>query len=371
MDDHVEIYRKREPASLPNAVVREFNEDSTSLLAHYVLDGRGVFSDILRIAESGRFTGNGIDWRKIEPSRLAMATRVLALTAETAGEFERAQRMYDLLARKYGMKRIPDFHQGIHAQVAFRNRDIRRLRELMSGYRRIPAPVRATMELNLAHPSVDLGNDWGGWLTRLETLMPPARFSFAADDDLGQTPFDRLRAEPYDRVQDAATVTVVVTCHEPDEQLTTSVRSICAQSWRNLDILIIDDGSSEESDAVLKACEAMDDRVRVVRLAGNRGTYGARNRGIDLAEGEFLTFQDADDWSHPNRIEHLLAKLRADESAKIVVADGIKIESDLTVDRVGRPWSTSACPPRCSASPNCVNDSATSTASASRPTGST
>lgn len=336
LDDYLDIYSKREPASLPNAVIRGPSDDAERLLAHHVLSGGGDFSDIIEIAEAGEFIGDRARWSDVHPARFAMAARVLALRAQTNREFLRAQRFYDFLVRTYGEKRLPDFQQGIHVQLAFRNRDIRRLGRLLSRYERIPAPVRATMELNMVNPAVTSNSDWETWFSKLQTMMPSARFSISSEDP-ALAPLDRLRAEPVNSVQEETTVTVVVTCFEPDEQLITAVRSLTCQSWRNLDILIIDDGSAEEYRAVLKTCEAMDERVRVVRLEENRGTYHARNLGMDLANGEFLTFQDSDDWSHPNRIEHLLGRLLADETAKVVTADGIKVGSDLTVDRIGRP----------------------------------
>ncbi|GAB3228785.1 hypothetical protein GCM10027447_21420 [Glycomyces halotolerans] len=336
LDDYRDTYKKREPASLPNSVIRSFSEDTAELLAHHVLDGTGEFADIVDVAEAGKFLRNDIKWSQIHPSRLAMAARVLALRAESASEFARAQRFYDLLVRTHGAERMPDFHQGVHIQLAFRNRDIRRTRTLLADYPRSPAPVRSTMELNLANPLIDPSSHWDAWFSKLQNLMPSARFSMSQDDP-EQSPLDRLRADPLSSVRDAATVTVVVTCFEPDEQLLTAVRSISRQSWENLDILVIDDASSHDCRPVLKSCEAIDERVRVVRLEENRGTYHARNLGLDLAHGEFVTFQDSDDWSHPQRIEGLMRLLLADDAAKAVVADGIKIGSDLTVDRVGRP----------------------------------
>ncbi len=65
----------------------------------------------------------------------------------------------------------------------------------------------------------------------------------------------------------------------------------------------MDDASPPEYDEVLRAATGLGERIRLVKLAVNAGTYAARNAGLDAAGGEFAAFQDSDDWSHPRRLE--------------------------------------------------------------------
>jgi hypothetical protein len=90
------------------------------------------------------------------------------------------------------------------------------------------------------------------------------------------------------------------------------MRSILGQSYRHLEVLIMDDCSSLAESHRIKRWEQRDARVRVVRLAENGGTYRARNTALTShAEGDLFTVHDDDDWSHPRKIEkqvkHLLA----------------------------------------------------------------
>jgi len=121
----------------------------------------------------------------------------------------------------------------------------------------------------------------------------------------GAIPFNRLTAAgTAPAVEDGELVTVIMTAYKPErEDVLQSARSILEQTWQNLELLILDDASPEEFGPILDELEDLDDRVRVIRLTENGGTYAARNVGISQARGEFVTGQDADDWSHPQRLE--------------------------------------------------------------------
>ncbi|GAA1145834.1 glycosyltransferase family 2 protein [Nesterenkonia lutea] len=130
-------------------------------------------------------------------------------------------------------------------------------------------------------------------------------------------PFNRLTYDPVmsetPSVGEEPTdplVTVIMTAFEPErEDVLQSARSILEQTWQNLELLILDDASSAEFTPILDELEKLDERVRVIRLSTNGGTYAARNVGIAQARGEFITGQDADDWSHPQRIERQVKDL--------------------------------------------------------------
>ncbi|MGR3465605.1 glycosyltransferase family 2 protein [Limimaricola sp.] len=87
-----------------------------------------------------------------------------------------------------------------------------------------------------------------------------------------------------------------------------SVGSLCAQSYRNLEILVIDDGSSDDVTGAIRALG--DGRVRLIRRGRNGGAAAARNTGIVAARGAFIAFQDSDDVSLFDRIECQWRRLR-------------------------------------------------------------
>jgi hypothetical protein len=125
-----------------------------------------------------------------------------------------------------------------------------------------------------------------------------------------ERPFLGLRpaTEPAP-VADGPKVTVMMSCFEAADTLELAVGSMQRQSWRNLEILITDDNSGDDSRAVLRRLAAADDRITVIENDANLGTYGNRNAMLARATGAFVTVHDSDDWSHPQMIEHQVRHL--------------------------------------------------------------
>lgn len=131
-------------------------------------------------------------------------------------------------------------------------------------------------------------------------------------------------------------VTVVLTTFNPKpEELRTSVRSILDQTWRNIELLVVDDYSTEVADNFFHELESLDNRLRVIRMPQNGGTYLARNAGIQAAMGSIVTGQDTDDWSHPQRIEKQLRGLHGRDDLAGVIAMANRTDERLVRTAVG------------------------------------
>ena len=270
---------------------------------------------------------SGLDPRTLDPDALADLARVIGLQGLLDTDSADALALYDLALALFGPTRVAPNHQGIHAQLAYCRGDLDRARALLSTYRRIPARVRAGLELDLAAGT-------SGWFPAFQKLFDDACFTLA--DESGVPLFDRLRADGVPRFDATATVSVVVTCFQPSAYLSTAVRSVVEQSWDNLEILIVDDGSGAGYDAVLDECAGLDPRISVIRLETNAGTYVARNVALTKARGEFVTFQDSDDWSHPRRIEQHVTPMLADPDLMATVSHALKVTDELTLTVPGR-----------------------------------
>jgi hypothetical protein len=104
-------------------------------------------------------------------------------------------------------------------------------------------------------------------------------------------------------------VSVVVPVFGVEEVFDRCVASILGQSYRRIEVILVDDGSPDFCPRMCDDYAAQDERVRVIHQE-NRGLSAARNAGIDSATGDYLTFVDADDWVHQDYVTTLLEACR-------------------------------------------------------------
>ena len=152
----------------------------------------------------------------------------------------------------------------------------------------------------------------------------------------GATPYDRLScAADLPPVPPGAgpRVTVLVATFDAEDTLPTALRSLAEQTWQDLEIVVIDDCSRDSTRDVARAHAARDPRIRLVEMERNGGAYVARNRGLEVATGELVTLHDADDWSHPVKIESQVRHMMADGGAVACFSQQARATPDLRFDR--------------------------------------
>lgn len=174
---------------------------------------------------------------------------------------------------------------------------------------RLPDPVAHALRTDLVNPWSSLSGGRGddtAWSTLFGRPFTHDGLAVPVVGDLPEElPFDRLTAPgPRPGSAGGALVTVVMPCYRPDRGLLASVRSIVGQTYGDLEVLLVDDASGPGFEDVFEEATGLDPRVRRVTLDRNGGSYLAREAAIGQARGDLVTFQDADDWSHPSRIEH-------------------------------------------------------------------
>lgn len=104
------------------------------------------------------------------------------------------------------------------------------------------------------------------------------------------------------------TISVIVPVYKAEAFLRTCTDSILGQTFRDLELILVDDGSPDQSGALCDQVAAEDSRVQVIHKA-NGGVSRARNDGIAAARGDYLAFCDADDYILPNTLETLYGAL--------------------------------------------------------------
>lgn len=100
-------------------------------------------------------------------------------------------------------------------------------------------------------------------------------------------------------------VTIIVPVYNVADYLEDSLKSLAEQTYQNLDIIIIDDGSTDGGDKIVDNFAKGRKNVRVIHQE-NRGLSAARNRGLEIAKGDFITFLDSDDFFAKDAIESLV-----------------------------------------------------------------
>lgn len=194
------------------------------------------------------------------------------------------------------------------------------------------AQVRA-LNLLYANQSGSIETLWLHFVNKYLAYFAPAsdlRAYALALAHSGRSRFHRLRPEraPREQVAPGPLISVLMPVFNAAETLRTAVASILAQTWWNLELLLIDDCSADASLNIAQELAAQDQRIRVVALSENGGPYIAKNIGLRLARGDYITVHDADDWAFPTRLADQIAPLLSDASGALKVSMGKTLRLD-------------------------------------------
>lgn len=119
-------------------------------------------------------------------------------------------------------------------------------------------------------------------------------------------------------------VSIIIPVYNVEMYLRICIESVIKQTYEQLEILLVDDGSTDSSPEICDEYAQKDSRIRVIHKP-NGGLSDARNTGIDAATGEFLFFVDSDDYIHPSAVS-TLAELMQEEKADTVIGSYQKID---------------------------------------------
>ncbi len=116
-----------------------------------------------------------------------------------------------------------------------------------------------------------------------------------------------------EKIDDSKLISVIVPVYKVEEYLPRCVESLINQTYKNLEIILIDDGSPDNCGKICDEYAKKDKRIKVIHKE-NGGVSSARNLGIDKARGEFITFVDSDDYLEMNMYEKMMCKQVKDNS---------------------------------------------------------
>ncbi|GID25742.1 glycosyltransferase family A protein [Paractinoplanes brasiliensis] len=379
--------------ALTATAVRNRSLEARELMARAALGEHGTLDQLLHAARTGDRRWLRRIRRKVDPGLVAAVAHILGLQELLPTDRDDASALFELVRRACGARALSPANQTLHVQLALIHQGPERARKLMRRYLKIGESARAVLNVDLLAGRRGWASAFAALMPEPGPVVADAdgavvRAGNACSDDTASAgagavggasaggafaggasgggapagdatsptssakpsnctpagassavgvavPFDRLTTAAVERVEGAHRVSVVVTAYRPDRGLITAVRSILAQSWSNTEVIIVDDASPPEFEPVLREAVALGDRITLIRMPENSGTYAARNAGLDAAGGEFATFQDSDDWSHPRRIELQVRPLIEDRRLVATTSDGLAVTDELMCTRPG------------------------------------
>lgn len=194
--------------------------------------------------------------------------------------------------------------------------------------------------LSLANVHLARGDsiNWAASISRYFTehdLSPPHLEAPCAP---GGSVFERMSgATRPNQMQDGQPlVTVVMTAFNAERTVRTAIQSVLTQSYSNLHLIVVDDQSTDSTLAILNEMQSLDARVKIIRTPFNVGTYCAKNIALTTCRSDYITFHDADDWMHPERIATHVETMRSDPRLVCTISQWFRMD-DTGAVKV-RPW---------------------------------
>lgn len=168
----------------------------------------------------------------------------------------------------------------------------------------LPPDLRHTYYALSAHLAAQTG-DWEKWCANINSYLSyfdlsPVQVKNRSDShsDL----FASLTSRKNLPSVDGPLVSILMPAYNEEHRIYCSVQSLLSQTWRNLEVIIVDDNSTDGTWRQIHRLATEDPRVKAIRSPVNVGPYVCKNIALGQAQGEWITCHDADDWAHPQRI---------------------------------------------------------------------
>lgn len=141
---------------------------------------------------------------------------------------------------------------------------------------------------------------------------------------------ENYKPKPIPPARQTEKISVAVAVYNSDAYLDRSIQSVLKQTYRNLEVILVDDGSTDNCPAICDKYAAQDARVKVIHKE-NGGLYTTRNVGIEAATGEYIAFLDGDDWLDETMYEDMLSCMK-EQGADLAVCRYKWVYQEETVD---------------------------------------
>ncbi len=125
------------------------------------------------------------------------------------------------------------------------------------------------------------------------------------------------------------TVSIIIPVYDVENYISKCIESVISQSYKDLEIILVDDGSTDDSNNICQRYAKEDDRIKVIQQ-DNSGVSSARNKGLACAKGDYVMFVDGDDAIDAKMIELMMEEMPSDDkTATLVACESTKCQDNL------------------------------------------
>ncbi len=135
--------------------------------------------------------------------------------------------------------------------------------------------------------------------------------------------------QDYSFINQNPKISVIMPAHNAESTIGVAIQSLLNQTWKNLELIVVDDLSTDSTYKIISEFSEQDQRVIPIQHTTNLGAYGARNSGLNQVTGDYITVNDSDDWAHPQKLESQIKGLLSDVSAIANVSNLIRVNENL------------------------------------------
>ena len=201
---------------------------------------------------------------------------------------------------------------------------------LATAFRNARGPEIPALNLLYANECLDLDSLWLRFFNKYLTYHGGQNAVSLKPGNASR--FDRLcrsADSPHKIHTEGPLVSVLMPVYNASATLHKAAQSILGQTWQNLELILVDDCSKDNSLQIAHDLQSRDARVKVLPLNTNGGPYVAKNAGLTVAKGQYLTVHDADDWAFPTRIAQQLQPLLQAKAPGLAVSMGRSLRCDM------------------------------------------
>ena len=137
-------------------------------------------------------------------------------------------------------------------------------------------------------------------------------------------------AGKVEQYQEGPLVSVLMTAYNSSTYIKASVTSLLNQSYKNIELIIVDDGSSDNTPLIINTLKQKDSRIKAIYLEENVGTYVAKTVALQHSTGSLVICHDSDDFAHPLKIELQVKPLKEDKTVVFTTSNWVRIDNDGT-----------------------------------------